>query len=144
MDQDRALRQEAAPGTPGLSQVVPLLQVSDMARSLAYYCEALGFHVGATWPESGPIRWAHVRREGVHFMLTVDLGTSDREFIAEKGNGVVLYLVTDRLDALYEELAARGALIVQDVVSFGGRRQFSVGDADGYMLAFTEPFGEEG
>ena len=144
MDQDRPLTPNPSLKPGGLNQVVPLLQVSDMARALAYYREALGFYLADTWPQGEPPRWAHLLREGIHFILTVDLGTSNREFIAEKGNGIVLYLVTDRLDALYEELDARGALIVQDLVEFGGRRQFSVGDSDGYILAFSEPFAGNG
>ncbi len=144
MDQDRPLALDPSLKPGGLSQVVPLLQVSDMASALEYYCEALGFRLTATWPEGEPPRWAHILREGVHFILTVDLGTSNREFIAEKGNGVVLYLVTDRIEALYQELVERGALVVQDMVTFGGRTQFSVGDADGYVLAFSEPFAERG
>jgi len=33
---------------------------------------------------------------------------------------------------------AQGAIIVQDLVEFAGRRQFSVGDINGYMLAISE------
>jgi uncharacterized glyoxalase superfamily protein PhnB len=142
MDQNRPLTPDPPLKPGGLSQVVPLLQVSNMARSLEYYREALGFDLADTWPEGEPPRWAHILREGIHFILTVDLGTGGRDFIAEKGNGVVLYLVTDQLEALYEELVERGALVVQDMVTFGGRTQFSVGDADGYVLAFSEPFAE--
>jgi hypothetical protein len=37
-------------------------------------------------------------------------------------------------------LEARGAIVVQDMVEFGGRRQFSIGELNGYVLAFTEGF----
>ncbi|HHX65233.1 MAG TPA: hypothetical protein GX702_10135, partial [Chloroflexi bacterium] len=65
---------------------------------------------------------------------------SSLPFIAEKGNGVVFYVLTDAIESLYDDLTARGAIIVQDLVELGGRRQFSVADPSGYVLAFSEPF----
>lgn len=81
-----------------------------------------------------------VSRPQVRFMFTIDLGTSTRPFIAERGNGVVFYVFTDDVEALYAECVERGALVVQDVVEFGGRKQFSVADLNGYVIAFSEPF----
>jgi predicted enzyme related to lactoylglutathione lyase len=81
-----------------------------------------------------------VSRSEVQFMLTVDLGTSSGRFIAEKGNGVVFYIITKEIEALYAELEAKEALLVQDLMEFGGRRQFSVADPNGYVLTFSEPF----
>jgi len=123
-----------------LREIVPLLQVSDMHESLTYYQEALGFSVDFVWPDQETPKWARVSRQGVRFMLTIDLGTSDKAFIAEKGNGVVFYILADDIQALYEELQSRGALIVQDLIRYGDRWQFSVADINGYALAFSEPF----
>jgi len=118
--------------------VVPMLQVNDVNETIAYYCEALGFVLGGVWPDAGAPRYATVSRGEITFAFTTDLGTSEGSFIAEKGNGVVLYLLVDNVDAAYKELLAQGAIIVQDLVEFAGRRQFSVGDINGYMLAISE------
>lgn len=120
--------------------VVPLLQVGNLPESLEYYVSVLGFEVEAAWPDDREPRWVHIQRDNTHFVLTIDLGTSDRPFIAEKGNGVVLYVVVDHIEAAYQELQERGAIVVQDMVQFGDRRQFSIGELNGYVLAFTEPF----
>jgi uncharacterized glyoxalase superfamily protein PhnB len=122
----------------GWKHVVPLLQVNDVNETIAYYVEALGFVLGHVWPDVGAPRYATVSRGDITFALTTDLGTSGGSFIAEKGNGVVLYLIVDDVEAAYEELASRGAIIVQALVEFAGRRQFSVGDINGYMLAVSE------
>ncbi len=127
-----------APGA-SLLGVVPLIQVGDMQDSLDYYIQVLGFALDYAWPEGEPPRWAQVSRSGVSFTLTMDLGTSDRAFIAEKGNGVVFYILTTAIAELYQELSARGALIVQEPVAFGGRQQFTVADVNGYVLTFAEP-----
>lgn len=123
-----------------LSEIVPLLQVGDMPETLEYFQERLGFSLDYVWPSEGPAKWAGVSRGGIHFMLTIDLGTSTRRFIAEKGNGVVFYIIADDIEALYAELLEREAIVAQDLVDFGGRKQFSVAESNGYVIAFTEPF----
>jgi uncharacterized glyoxalase superfamily protein PhnB len=123
---------------PQLERIVPLLQVSNMEDTLAYYHEVLGFSVEALWPEDGPPKWAQVSRAGVSLAFTIDLGTSTASFIAEKGNGVVFYVILAEVAALYEELSARGAIIVQDLATLSARQQFSVADVNGYVLAFTQ------
>jgi predicted enzyme related to lactoylglutathione lyase len=126
--------------TANWQSVVPLLQVSNLAETLEYYEAVLGFRIVSLWPDAHDPKWAHVVRGQTRFILTFDLGASDRPFIAEKGNGVVLYVVVDDIDAAYEELETRGAIVVQDMVDFGGRRQFSIGELNGYVLAFVEGF----
>ena len=130
------------PGTTGkqLKRTIPLLQVNSIPETLAYYVDALGFSIDFCWPEKGPPKWAMVSRAEVSFMFTIDLGTSSSGFIAEKGNGVVLYVTVDDVQALYSELVSRGATIVQDVHDFGGREQFSVADVNGYVIAFSHEF----
>lgn len=122
--------------------IVPLLQVGDMTESLDYYREALGFVVRETWPDGEAPKWARISRDEVSFILTMDLGTSNRSFIAEKGNGVVFYILCADIAALHKELSAGGAIIVQEPITFGERRQFTVADVNGYVLTFSEPFGD--
>ena len=121
-------------------QIVPLLQVGNLSETLAYYQEVLGFTVLSLWPDAREPKWAHVARGQAHLLLTFDLGASDRPFIAEKGNGVVLYIVVDDVAAAYHELEERGAIIVQELAEFSGRWQFSIGELNGYILAFTAAF----
>ena len=125
-----------------LSGVIPLLQVGSLRDTLDYYEQALGFRRDYVWPEEGEPKWAGVSRDRVSFILTVDLGTSSGQFIAEKGNGVVFYIVATDIEAIYEELQVRGAIVVQEMIQYGERRQFSVADLNGYVISFTEPFEE--
>ena len=46
----------------------------------------------------------------------------------EFGEQVVFYIITDQIESLYADLEEKGALIVQDMMTFGGRRQFSISD----------------
>lgn len=121
-----------------LDGVIPLLQVGSMQDTLDYYRDVLGFSLDFAWPGDGPPKWAKVSRGGISFMFTVDLGTSSSPFIAEKGNGVVFYIIVQQVEALYAELVERGALVVQELQDFGGRKQFSIADMNGYVIAFTQ------
>ncbi len=121
-----------------LDGVIPLLQVGSVPDTLDYYREVLGFALDFAWPGDGPPKWAKVSRGGTSFMFTVDLGTSSSPFIAEKGNGVVFYVIVQQVETLYAELVERGALVVQELQDFGGRKQFSIADMNGYVIAFTQ------
>ncbi len=127
-------------GGPRMTKIVPLLQVSSITDTMGYYQDVLGFTPDFCWPEEGEPRWVGMSCGDVSMMFTVDLGTSSTPFIAEKGNGVVLYILVEELESLYEELASRGAIVVQEVHDFGGRRQFSIADPNGYVIAFSEAF----
>ncbi|HHX63388.1 MAG TPA: hypothetical protein GX702_00695, partial [Chloroflexi bacterium] len=56
-----------------MREIVPLLQVGDMETSLGYYQQVLDFAVDFVWPAEGEARWAGLSRDGVHFMITIDL-----------------------------------------------------------------------
>lgn len=123
-----------------MNKIVPLLQVSSIDDTVGYYQDVLGFALDFRWPEEGEPRWVGMSRGDIAMMFTIDLGTSSAPFIAEKGNGVVLYVLVEEVESLFEELVARGAIVVQEVHDFGGRRQFSIADPNGYILAFSEAF----
>ncbi len=123
-----------------LKRIVPLLQVGSLADTLTYYQQVLGFALDFVWPGDGEPKWAQVSRGEVSFMFTVDLGTSSSFFIAEKGNGVVFYVMVDDVEAVYAELVEQGAIIVQELHEFGGRKQCSVADLNGYVIAFSQEF----
>jgi len=126
-------------GKPTLKGIAPLLQVSSIADTVKYYREVLGFEIEWQWPDAAHPRWAVLIRDDVRFMFTIDLGTSTGPFIAEKGNGIVLYVICDDIESLYENVQSRGAILVQDLIEFGGRKQFSIADPNGYAVAFSEP-----
>jgi len=131
---------ELTPRVDSISGIIPLLQVGDLIESLQFYRDVLGFRADFYWPNAENPKWVKISRPDVQFMLTIDLGTSSGRFIAEKGNGVVFYATTEDVQQLYLELDDRGALIVQEIRDFGGRKQFSIADPNGYVIAFSEPF----
>ena len=114
---------------------IPILRVASLERSIAYYVAQLGFAM--EWQSGGV---ASVRRDRTAVMLCEgDQGQS----------GTWLWISTSNVDALYSELAARGALLRHAPANYPwGSRECQVTDADGHVLRFGadleagEPMGE--
>jgi hypothetical protein len=128
-----------------LKHISPLLQVSDLEASVAFYGQQLGFQTGST--EGG---FAAERRDDCLIYLAqktkpVDV-TNKAARAADDGwcnYDLHLHCAPGTLDALYQEFKARGVLM-PDCFRDGpltrsyGIRDFSVLDPDGYDLVFGE------
>ena len=130
-------------GTPAhnVSAVVPLLMVSSMDRSLAFYIDGLGFTIQNRWMPDGRLRWCWMAFGGAALMLQERVERNDQNEVAEHayGSGVSLYLQCNDALAIYGEAAARGvdALREPQVGNFAWEVFFA--DPDGYRINFSSP-----
>lgn len=118
-----------------LAHSVPILRVNNLAVSLAYYTNTLGFKVD--WDYGG---FASVSRDRCSL------------FLCEGGQGHAgtwIWVAVDDSDLLFEEWKASGAHIRQPPTNFPwGSRELQLQDPDGHVLRFGsdnkagEPFGE--
>jgi ankyrin repeat protein/catechol 2,3-dioxygenase-like lactoylglutathione lyase family enzyme len=126
---------------------VPMIKVSDIARSLAWYA-ALGFEEVARYEHDGVVNFGMVSFGGAELMLNMH-GTSGP-------HDASLWFYTNIVDAFYELLKSRqldaasaalgggaagheGVVFAQDIEDmFYGARQFCVRDPDGYELYFIQ------
>lgn len=121
--------------------VVPLLMVTDMEKSLAFYIDGLGFTIRNRWIPDGRLRWCWMSLGGAALMLQ-EAVESTRERMAAAGtlgNGAALYFQCGDALAIYREAAARGmhALREPQVGNFAWEVFFS--DPDGYKINFSSP-----
>jgi uncharacterized glyoxalase superfamily protein PhnB len=115
---------------PTLTRLAPELPATDLAASLAYYQDQLGFEVKTILPDQ---HYAIVERDGMAIHL----------FASDEGVAAGLHLFTHELQSLHDELQGRGARITQPVRHKPwGNRDFRVLDPAGNELKFTEPLGE--
>jgi len=133
------------------AKLVPELDVSDLAASLAFYAGVLGFGVAYERPEEG---FAYLVRDGVELMLEAAAGPGRRFRTAplEKpyGRGVNLQIAVPNVGDLYERVRQAGHVVVLPLEDRWyrkgeaelGNRQFVVADPDGYLLRFFEDLGE--
>ncbi|MGV8853487.1 MAG: bleomycin resistance protein [Devosia sp.] len=129
-----------------LPALTPELAVSDIGRSLAFYCQVLGFAVRYKRLEEG---FACIELGAAVLMLD-QLGLG-RDWVTGKlespnGRGINLQIHIESLAPVLERLATSQIGLFQPVESksyqVGDRlavqRQFCVQDPDGYLLRFCE------
>jgi len=124
------LDSEAGGGDPMMVSAATIFTVSDLAASIAFYRDRLGFTV--TFEYGEPAYYACLCRDEVGLHLRVG-GASPAW---RPGNGALAVFVTD-VDALYGELVARDARPPnppQDRTY--GMRDFTLEDPDGNELTF--------
>ena len=113
----------------------PLLTVQNIAASIAFYRDRLGFDVidEAKGPEG--LFWCRLTRDGASLMLQQADEAEDGP--AEgRGRGVALYFVCDDADAMYAEFTARGLAVEPPQKAYYGMNQLHIPEPDGYVVCF--------
>jgi catechol 2,3-dioxygenase-like lactoylglutathione lyase family enzyme len=115
--------------SPMMQGSATVFVVSDIAASLAYYRDVLGFEV--TFEYGQPPSYACLCRDEVGLHL---LAAARTKRLA--GQGGLCIFVRD-VDQLYAEVSARGARLLNRPEDRDyGMRDFDVVDADGNQLTF--------
>jgi|SRR5690606_8980896 len=101
----------------------PILRVEDMARSLRYYTDILGF-TSADW---GTDDFTCVTRDGASIYLCArDQGQP----------GTWVWIGVDDVEDLYRELSERGATFAHEPRNYPWAYEMKVLDPDGHVLRF--------
>ena len=125
-----------APRTAAIRELVPLLFVQDLTRSLAFY-QQLGFNLSGTWEPDGKLSWCRLGRAESALMLQQ---AEEEDGPAEgRGRGVRLFFICDDVDALHAEFIGAGVTIESPQLAFYGMKQIFLKDPDGYELCFESP-----
>jgi lactoylglutathione lyase len=120
--------------------LTPNLVVHDIARSLAFYRDALGLLLKQTVPDQEPFVFAWLERGSVQVFLN-DYATVQREMPAvAKSGGSGMYIIVDGLDSLLEQVSKNTPLVMPLTKQFYGMREFAVADPDGHVVTFAEPY----
>jgi len=125
----------SAPRAAKLTAIAPQFLVDDLGRSIAYYCEQLGFERDFTYEGF----YASVSRDGCAIHLKcAPKNDADRSHRRENEH-LDAYIAVSNVSALHDELLARNARIVTPLEDQPWScREFYVEDPDGYILCFSE------
>src|ERR1700744_5183966 len=128
-----------------VQQAVPFFWVADMASSLRFYIDGLGFCMTRKWipegdghyPSDGRIRWCRLEIGEAAIMLQeFGPGTKPEPHL---GYGVsVAFTCRDAL-ALYREFKSRGILPRRNPFVGNGLWVVPLSDPDGYRIEFASP-----
>lgn len=113
-----------------LTQLRPMLEVTSIDETVAFWRDALGFSVVATFEKS----WVLMERDGLRVMFSLHDGDHSHDPGASS-----LYFDVDDVDALYAELASSPGVHGEPVSYPWGMRQFAVTDCNGFLLQFGSP-----
>ena len=122
--------------------VLPVMPSADVAASLDFYTNTLGFTELLRQPdESGELINGLVTFAGGQLMFNLN-----PDPVSQRGGGVYFWfrLPDDQdIDALYEKLTGRGVTVIDEIADqFWGDRSFSIVDHAGFYLAFNKAIAE--
>ena len=115
-----------------LRKLTPMLETPDLAETISFYTEVLGFSCNNRSDEMG---WAHLSKDEVEIMFS--LPNAHRNIPQPIMSGS-LYLYTDQVEALWTNLKDRCAICYPLETFEYGMREFAVFDNNGYLLQFGQ------
>jgi catechol 2,3-dioxygenase-like lactoylglutathione lyase family enzyme len=134
--------------TGGFAPLVPELDVFDLAKSEAFWCDILGFRIACQRPEN---RFMYIELQGSQVMLKQRNGnweTGDLE--RPLGRGINFQMFVESVEPLLHALDKANWPLFRECHDAWyriageerGNRQFLVQDPDGYLLRFAQNLGK--
>ena len=129
-----------------MNQLIPMLCAADVAKSLQWYRDALGFEIDtpeSKHEESGRLVWCMMRRGEVRLMLTTGSAMASDNAERRRGrNQTTLYCYPDDVMPIYESLKSKGYEVTHPLVTFYGMKEIVLQDPDGYRVCLGSPTDE--
>ena len=131
-----------------LTSITPNLITDDIDRATAFYRDVLGFTVVTTVPDAPPFVFVWLQRDDVNVFLN-DAATVKKEnpgatSLVVGASGAAIFVHAEGVAELWEQVRGRAAVIMPLKDQWYGMREFSVADADGYVITFAERLEDEG
>jgi uncharacterized glyoxalase superfamily protein PhnB len=113
--------------------------VNDLEKSLAWYCDVVGFAVDQKHEREGKVVAVSLRAGKVRILLAQDDGAKGWDRV--KGDGCSVQITTDGdMTALAEGIKARGGTLETELTDTPwGVRIFRLRDPDGFRFTVTTP-----
>jgi catechol 2,3-dioxygenase-like lactoylglutathione lyase family enzyme len=109
---------------------VPILYVTDIEKTIRFYCDVLGFRCVNHFQG-----WASLQRDAAEVMLSLPNEHLPFEKSLFTGS---FYFHADDVDALWAQLREKTE-VVYPIESFDyGMREFAIRDVNGYVLQFGQ------
>ena len=121
--------------------VTPNLLVRDVAKSLSFYRDVLGFTIKESVPAAEPYVFVMLERDGTLVFLN-DIKAAEDDYPPARsmpqGGTAALFFVITGVDAYHDVVAPKATVILPLKTQFYGMREFAVTDPDGHILTFAE------
>ncbi len=120
-----------------VQQVMPFLTVANMAASLKFYVDGLGFQITRKWEPEGSIRWCALRLGAASIMLQERNPSKPVE--GKPGEGTMPHFICRDALAIYRALRDRDLDAEHEPFVANRMWFFTLADPDGYRIAFESP-----
>jgi catechol 2,3-dioxygenase-like lactoylglutathione lyase family enzyme len=121
-----------------LQQLTPMLSVSDLRRTVAFYCHELGFRCSGTFGDPDPM-WCHLERDGMRLMLNPPPAAEMAELPRRAKDFQVF---PDNVASLHTDWKTKGLPVTNLRVTIYKMKEFELRDPDGYWLWFGQDTNE--
>lgn len=112
--------------------VTPMLETTDLQRTVDFYVDVLGFDIETLVPDDEP-NFCILDRDGVSISFFVDVARTEPQQFTGR-----LYIDVAGVPELYERVRNRANVRWGPEVFAYGRREFAIYDCNGYTLTFSE------
>jgi catechol 2,3-dioxygenase-like lactoylglutathione lyase family enzyme len=123
---------------PRFEKLTPMLQTSDMGKTIAFYTRTLGFNLVNTWPAEGEPTWCILARDDVAIMFMIN------EHVGAPAMTGTLYIQTTDVLDLHRRIAGQVEVLWGPEIYEYGMHEFAIQDCNGYTLSFGQPVSDEG
>ena len=119
----------------GFTDVTPCLKTRDLAATVDFYVNVLGFVVDTVHPSETPTLCI-LDHETVHLAFVTD----PQNWYQEPRLAGQLWIGVTDVMAMHARVVEKGVTVEwgPEVYTYG-RREFAIKDNNGYLLAFSEP-----
>lgn len=125
-----------------ITGITPNLITGDVTRAMAFYRDVLGFTVTRTVPDEAPFVFAMLERDGVNVFLNdakvVQAETPEATSLVVGRSGVALFVLVEGVREFWDEVREKATVVMPLKEQWYGMTEFSVTDADGYVITFAE------
>lgn len=131
------MKERRQPETLRLRSLMPALTVSDLAASVAWYRDVLGFIVAEEFRREDRLVGVRMTAGAVDFLLGQDDFAKGRD--RKKGAGLRLYCITGQdIDQLAAAIKEKGGELAQEPQDQPwGARDLAVVDPDGFLISIS-------
>jgi catechol 2,3-dioxygenase-like lactoylglutathione lyase family enzyme len=118
-----------------LRHLAPVFRVRELARSIRFYEEQLGFELEFSYEDF----YASVRRDGCHIHLKCASPTMRDQAAFERGEDLDVCVAVSSAEKLAAEFSAAGVSFSVPLRTMPYGIEFYVRDPDGYIIGFLQP-----
>ena len=124
-----------------LKKLTPNLVVSDVQRSISFYCDVLGFTKTMNVPDEPPYAFAAVQSGDIEIFLN-SAESAGEEYHAFKdrqpGGTLTLFVEVADVAGLYASLKSKVRVILPLENKWYGVTEFAFEDPDGWLLTYAQ------